>query len=40
MPANLTPQYKEAEKRYRQATNLPARIAALPEMMAVVPNHK
>ena len=40
MPANLTPQYKEAEKRYRQATNLPARIAALHEMMVVVPKHK
>ncbi|MQF69889.1 GTP-binding protein, partial [SAR202 cluster bacterium AD-804-J14_MRT_500m] len=40
MPANLTPQYKEAEKRYRQASNLPARIAALHEMMAVVPKHK
>ena len=40
MPANLTPQYKEAEQRYRQAKNLPARIAALQEMMAVIPKHK
>ena len=40
MPANLTPQYKEAEQRYRQARNLPARIAALQEMMAVIPKHK
>ena len=40
MPANLTPQYKEADKRYRQASGIPAKIAALQEMMAVVPKHK
>ncbi len=40
MPANLTPQYKEAEQRYRQARGLPAKIAALQEMMAVIPKHK
>ena len=40
MPANLTPQYKEAEQRYRQARTLPAKVAALQEMMAVIPKHK
>ena len=40
MPANLTPQYKEAEQRYRQAKSLPAKVAALQEMMAVIPKHK
>lgn len=40
MPANLTPQYREAEVRYRRAKSLPDRIAALQEMMAVVPKHK
>ena len=40
MPANLTPQYKEAEQRYRKASGLPAKVAALQEMMAVIPKHK
>ncbi|MBM3926533.1 MAG: TGS domain-containing protein [SAR202 cluster bacterium] len=40
MPANLTPQYREVERKYREATSLAARIAALQEMMAVIPKHK
>ena len=40
MPANLTPIYREAEQRYRQAKTLPAKVAALQEMMAVIPKHK
>jgi hypothetical protein len=40
MPANLTPQYKEAEERYRAATSHPDRLAALREMMALLPKHK
>src|ERR1051325_6656304 len=40
MPANLTPQYMEAEKRFKQAGSLPEKIAALEEMMATVPKHK
>lgn len=40
MPANLTPQYHEAEKRFRQARTIPEKIAALQEMMAVIPKHK
>ena len=40
MPANLTPQYLEAEKRYKQATATAEKIEALEEMMAVIPKHK
>ena len=40
MPANLTPQYLEAEKKYRVAKALPERIAALQEMLKVIPKHK
>src|SRR5262245_7716429 len=40
MPANLTPQYMEAEKRFKQAESVPDRIAALEEMMATTPRHK
>jgi ribosome-interacting GTPase 1 len=40
MPANLTPVYKAAEQRFRAAKTLPERIAALQEMLAVIPKHK
>lgn len=40
MPANLTPEYLEAERKYREAKSPPEKIAALEEMMAVVPKHK
>jgi ribosome-interacting GTPase 1 len=40
MPANLTPVYKAAEQRFRAARALPERIAALQEMLAVIPKHK
>lgn len=40
MPANLTPQYFEAEKRYRGAETLDERVAALQEMLTVMPKHK
>jgi small GTP-binding protein len=40
MPANLTPQYMDAEKRFKQANSVPDRIAALEEMMATIPKHK
>ncbi|MBN1857140.1 MAG: TGS domain-containing protein [Dehalococcoidia bacterium] len=40
MPANLTPQYHSAEKRYRDAKEVDEKIAALQEMMAVMPRHK
>lgn len=40
MPANLTPQYLEAERRYREATTPEEQLAALDEMMATIPKHK
>ena len=40
MPANLTPQYLEAEKRFKQATDNQEKIEALEEMMATIPRHK
>jgi len=40
MPANLTPQYQAAEKRFKDAQNMKDKIAALEEMMATIPKHK
>jgi len=40
MPANLTPQYMEAERRFKQADTIQDKIAALEEMMATIPKHK
>jgi len=40
VPANLTPQYFEAEKRLREAKEPDDKIAALQEMLAVMPRHK
>jgi ribosome-interacting GTPase 1 len=40
MPANLTPQYLEAEKNFRQARTTQEKIACLEEMLAVMPKHK
>jgi ribosome-interacting GTPase 1 len=40
MPANLPPQYFEAEKRYRAAREPDEKIAALEEMLAIMPHHK
>jgi ribosome-interacting GTPase 1 len=40
VPANLPPQYKEAEERYRQAKTTPDKILALEEMLAIIPHHK
>ena len=40
MPANLPPQYFEAEKRYRSARDPEEKIAALEEMLAIMPHHK
>jgi hypothetical protein len=36
----LTPQYLEAEKRYKQSDTPAEKIAALEEMLAVMPKHK
>ncbi len=40
MPANLTPQYKEAEARYRSAATHDAKLEGLREMLALLPKHK
>ena len=40
MPANLTPQYKEAEEKYRLAKTPEDKLAALEEMLAIIPKHK
>ena len=40
MPANLPPQYFEAEKRYRSAREPDEKIAALEAMLAIMPRHK
>ncbi|MBN2379205.1 TGS domain-containing protein [candidate division WOR-3 bacterium] len=40
MPANLTPQYREAEQRYREAITAEEKYAALKEMFALIPKHK
>ncbi|MDD4237260.1 MAG: 50S ribosome-binding GTPase [Desulfotomaculaceae bacterium] len=40
MPANLTPQYYDAEEAFKKAVNVEEKIAALEEMLAVIPKHK
>jgi len=40
MPANLPPQYFEAEKNFRAAKTPAEKIAALEEMLAIMPKHK
>ena len=40
MPANLPPVYFEAERKYKQASTVAERIAALEDLMATVPKHK
>ena len=40
MPTNVPPQYREAEERFRQASTTHAKIAALHEMLAIMPKHK
>jgi ribosome-interacting GTPase 1 len=40
MPANLTLQYKEAEERFREAASHEEKLAALREMIALLPKHK
>jgi len=40
MPANLPPQYFEAERNFREAKTPAEKIAALEEMLAIMPKHK
>jgi len=40
VPANLPPQYFEAEKRFRAAKDVDDQVAALHEMLGIMPHHK
>jgi ribosome-interacting GTPase 1 len=40
MPANLPPPYHDAEDRYRSATTVEEKLAALEEMLRIMPKHK
>ena len=40
MPANLTPDYLEAERRFKAADKTEEKLAALEEMLATIPRHK
>ncbi len=40
MPANLTPQYLEADKRFKAAKTVEEKLAAIEEMLALIPKHK
>jgi len=40
MPANLTPQYNEAEHEYKQARTPEDKLAALKKMLQLMPKHK
>ncbi|MDD2553513.1 MAG: 50S ribosome-binding GTPase [Desulfotomaculaceae bacterium] len=40
LPANLTPQYYAAEEVFKKAASVEEKIAALEEMLAVIPKHK
>ena len=40
MPANLTPDYLAADKRFKEATTSEARLDALEEMLRTIPKHK
>ena len=40
MPANLTPEYLEADRRFKAAATPQDRLSALEEMLATIPKHK
>ncbi len=40
MPANLTPEYHEAEEQFKKASSREDKVAALEEMLRVIPKHK
>lgn len=40
MPANLSPEFKKAEERYRGATTPGERLVCLEEMLQTIPKHK
>jgi len=40
MPANLPPEYFEAEKRFKQAGTPSEKIVALEDLLSTIPKHK
>ena len=40
MPANLSPDYKKAEKAFRAARDEQERLGCLKEMLRTIPKHK
>ena len=40
MPTNVPPQYRKVEDRFREAVTTQAKIAALQEMLSIMPKHK
>ena len=40
MPANLSPEYYDAEEKFKKASANPEKIAALQEMLRAIPKHK
>ncbi|MBI4456277.1 MAG: TGS domain-containing protein [Acidobacteria bacterium] len=40
MPANLTPEYLQAEEKFKSASSNLAKLAALEEMLRTIPKHK
>ena len=40
MPTNVPPQYRQAEEQFRRARTTQAKIAALQDMLAIMPKHK
>ena len=40
MPTNIPPQYRDAEQRFREAVSIQGKIAALQEMLQIMPKHK
>ena len=40
MALNLTPEYFEADRKYRQAKSPSEKLAALEEMLRAIPKHK
>lgn len=40
MPANLTPDYLAADRKFKEATTPEQKLAALEEMLATIPKHK
>ena len=40
MPANLPPEYYDAEKRYRDAKSPSDKISCIEDMLRIIPKHK